>query len=82
MRDFELKLNNTLYKCSSNCYTKDANSWTIRADFHDLKLTMDISEKSKVPMDKILVFISSLDEALRVVQQSKQKDLTFINQLT
>lgn len=82
MKDFELKLGATTYKCGGNHSSSDHNNWMIQANFHDLKITMSIPIESKVSMDKVLVFISSFDEALRKVQSDKSKELTFINQLT
>ena len=82
MRDFELKLGATTYKCTSNSYSKEHQNWDIRAQFHDLGVIMSIPINSKVSMDKVLVFITSFDEALRKIQQDKKSELTFINQLT
>lgn len=82
MKEFELKLGVTTYRCTSNMSNAIAQNWTITAKFHDLQLTMQIPIESKVGMDKVLVFISSLDEALKKVQQEKGRELTFINQLT
>jgi benzoyl-CoA reductase/2-hydroxyglutaryl-CoA dehydratase subunit BcrC/BadD/HgdB len=82
MKEFELKLGATTYKCTSNTSNATAQNWNISANFHDLRLDMQIPISSKVSMDKVLVFISSLDEALKRVQQEKGKELTFITQLT
>jgi len=82
MRDFELKLGATNYMCTSNAYEKDHQNWSIRAKFNDLTLDMSIPISSKVSMEKVLIFITSLDEALRKVQQEKKEGLSFINQLT
>lgn len=82
MKDFELKLGAITYACTSNAYDKMHQNWSIRAKFHDLTLTMDIPIASKVSRDKVLIFVMSLDEALKQVQQDKAKELTFINQLT
>lgn len=82
MKEFELKLGATTYKCTSNHCDKDHQNWTISAKFNDLGISMNIPIGSKVSMDKVLVFISSFDEALKIVQQQKREELTFINQLT
>lgn len=82
MKEFELTLGATTYKCTSNHSDKDHQNWYIQAKFHDLRLNMSIPIESKVPMDKVMLFVTSLDEALKRVQQEKGKELTFINQLT
>jgi hypothetical protein len=81
MKEFELKLGATTYKCTSTASGKDNQNWYISAKFHDLSISMQIPIESKVNMDKVLVFISSLDEALKMVQNGKKSELTFINQL-
>lgn len=82
MKEFEFKISGTTYKCTSNHSDITNQNWNISAKFHDLQLDMKIPIESKVSMDKVLVFISSLDEALKRVQQEKKNELTFINQLT
>lgn len=82
MKDFELKLGTTTYVCTTNHCDKDNQNWNIHAKFHDLDLNMNMPISSKVSMDKVLVFITSFNEALKRVQQEKSKELTFINQLT
>lgn len=82
MKDFELKLGATTYVCTSNHYDKEHQNWSIQAKFHDLNLVMSIPIGSKVSMDKVLIFVTSFDEALKRVQQEKREGLTFINQLT
>lgn len=82
MKEFELKLGPTTYTCTSNHYDKANNNWCINAKFNDLSINMNIPISSKVPLEKVLVFISSFDEALKSVQAEKSKELTFINQLT
>lgn len=82
MKEFELKLGQTTYKCTSNHSDSSNKNWHISAKFHDLSISMNIPIESKVSMDKVLVFISSLDEALKIVQQTKKSELNFINQLT
>lgn len=82
MKEFDLKLGATTYKCTSNHSSGPNQNWHISAQFHDLHIGMQIPVESKVSMDKVLVFISSLDEALKTVQKDKSKELTFINQLT
>ncbi len=81
MKEFELKLGATTYICTSNHSNKNDQNWYIAAKFHDLSINMQIPIESKVSMDKVLVFISSLDEALKTVQNGKNSGLTFINQL-
>lgn len=82
MKEFELKLGATTYKCTSNHSDSDNQNWNISAKFNDLGLNMNIPIESKVSMQKILMFVSSLDEALKKVQSEKSKELTFLNQLT
>ena len=82
MKEFELKLGATIYKCTSNQYDRDNQNWNISAKFNDLDLYMSIPIKSKVSTDKVMIFFSSLDEALKRVQQEKRVELTFINELT
>lgn len=82
MKDFTLTLGSITYECRSNAYDKLHQNWSIRAKFQELTLTMDIPLASKVSMDKVLIFVTSLDESLKQVQQDKAKELTFINQLT
>ena len=82
MKEFELKLGSTTYKCTSNQSSANDQNWHVSAKYHDLNLTMSIPIESKVSMDKVLVFISAFDETLKRVQQEKGKELTFINQLT
>jgi|GEM_PF-4244220 hypothetical protein len=82
MKEFELKLGATTYKCSSNVSDVNHQNWNISGKFHDLNLNMSIPIESKVSLDKVLVFVSSLDEALKKVQHEKAKELTFLNQLT
>lgn len=81
MKEFELKLGATTYRCTSNHSDKTDQNWRISAKFHDLSIDMGIPIQSKVSMDKVLVFISSFDEALKTVQNAKNSELTFINQL-
>lgn len=82
MKEFELKLGATIYKCTSNLCDKDHQNWTISAKFNDLNISMNIPIGSKVSIDKVLVFVTSFDEALKRVQQEKQSELKFINQLS
>lgn len=82
MKEFELTLGATTYKCTSNHCDKDHQNWNIRAKFHDLQLDMGIPIGSKVSMDKVMLFVTSLDEALKRVQEEKRQGLSFINQLT
>lgn len=82
MKEFELKLGATTYKCTSNHCDKDHQSWSISAKFNNLNISMGIPLDSKVSMDKVLMFISSFDETLKKVQEQKRSELTFINQLT
>lgn len=82
MKEFELKLGVTTYKCTSNHSDKDSQNWNISAKFYDLDLYMSIPIGSKVSMDKVLIFVTSLDETLKRIQQEKREELTFINQLT
>lgn len=81
MKEFELKLGSTTYKCTSNMSDTTAQNWRISANFNDLRLDMSIPITSKVSMEKVLVFVTSLDEALKRVQQEKSKELTFFSQL-
>jgi hypothetical protein len=81
MKEFELKLGAITYKCTSNVSTRDSQNWNIHAKFHDLELSMTIPEQSKVSMDKVMIFVTALDETLKRVQQEKGRELTFINQL-
>lgn len=82
MKDFTLKLGQTTYECTSTQWSGDNQSWNIRAKFHDLTLNMSIPIESKVSMDKVMIFITSLDQALKDVQYAKKSELSFINQLT
>ena len=82
MKEFELKLGATTYKCTSNHSDKDSQNWSISAKFHDLTVYMQIPIGSKVSMDKVMIFVTSFDETLKRVQQEKREELSFINQLT
>lgn len=81
MQEFELKLGKTTYKCTSNHSSATAQNWHISAKFHDLTLNMSIPIESKVSMDKVMIFVTSLDQALKNVQHEKKSELNFINQL-
>lgn len=81
MKEFELKLGATTYKCTSNHSDKDNQNWNISAKFNDLDLNMRIPITSKVSMEKVMLFVTSFDETLKRIQQEKRDELTFINQL-
>lgn len=81
MNQFELKLDNTTYKCSSNSYAQTNQNWSIEAKFHDLSIRMGIPLESKVPMSKVIIFVTAFHETLKRVQKETSSELNFLHQM-
>ena len=81
MKEFELTLSGTVYKCTSNHSDRDNQNWNIRSKVNDVTFNMEIPIGSKVSRSKCMLFVEVFHEALMTARDNQKTDLVFTNQL-
>lgn len=74
MNEFELKLNNTTYKCSGNQADKHNQNWTISAELEGLRVHMTVPIESKLTRLQVMGFVERFHEAM-IKAKEDQKPL-------
>ena len=82
MKEFELTLSGTVYKCTSNHSDKENQNWNIRSKINDVTVNMEIPITSKVSRSKCMLFVEVFHEALVEAKEKQKADLVFTNQLS
>lgn len=82
MSEFELKLDGTTYKCSSNNFEGINQNWNIQSKTNDVSVTMSIPISSKVSRSQCMLFVEIFHEALMEAKKKQKEDLRFPQQLS
>ena len=82
MREFELKLDNTVYQCKPSSYSQENCNWHITSKVNDVSVTMTIPVESKVSRSQLMLFVEIFHEALMAAKKEQKEVLHFPQQLT
>ena len=82
MKEFELTLGNTTYKCESSHSDINNRNWIVSAKINDIRLSINIPIESKLSRSKCMLFVESFHEALTAAMEALRENLAFPTQLT
>lgn len=82
MKEFQLKLNNTTYSCTSNHSHKDSQNWIVEAKINDVSISINIPIDSKLSRAKCMLFVEVFHESLMAATKEQADNLRFPTQLT
>lgn len=81
MKGFELKLDNSVYKCTSSVGNKQNQNWHIESQTNDVSVIMTIPIESKVSRSQCILFVEVFHEALTEGKKKQDESLRFPQQL-
>lgn len=77
MKSFELKLGNTLYKCSGNHFQKDQQNWHIQAEMEGARISIELPIESKLTTIQVMAFLERLHEGMMLAKESQHTKVEY-----